>query len=129
MSFNNTKTDIGTMDLLEKENVGYCGIICANCPAYKATIADDDEARRKIAEEWTKKFDHEFKTQEINCKGCREKGPHIAYCSTCDIRICAEKKGINICAYCIDYPCEKLKFILEKVPEAKEYLDKLNKGL
>lgn len=111
------------------EKYGYCGILCSYCPAYKATMDDDDEARAKVAEEWSKQFGHEFKIEDINCTGCNSEGTTFSYCSICDIRKCAMDKGVKLCAYCVDYPCEKLEPIHSNVPEAKEYLDKLNKGL
>jgi hypothetical protein len=53
-----------------QEIVAYCGLVCTECPAYVATQKNDNQARAKVAEEWSKQFQHNFKTEDINCNGC-----------------------------------------------------------
>jgi hypothetical protein len=33
--------------------VAFCGIVCSECPVYLATIHDDDNARKEVAELWS----------------------------------------------------------------------------
>lgn len=47
--------------------VAYCGIICSDCPTFKATKMDDDAERRRVAKLWTKQYGKEFKMEDINC--------------------------------------------------------------
>ena len=44
----------------------------------------------------------------INCDGCRSSGEHLGYCSMCEIRECCTKKGLDNCAFCDEYICERL---------------------
>ena len=37
----------------------------------------------------------------------------------CSIRICAKGKGVDMCALCEDYPCEKLAAFFERNPVIK----------
>ena len=106
------------------EIVAYCGIVCSECPAYKATKNNDNKARAEVAEEWSKRYQHPFKPEDINCVGCLAIGDvQIAYCSVCQIRKCgAERKALN-CAYCVEYPCDKLSDFHARVPDAKAKLE------
>ena len=54
------------------------------------------------------------------CTGC--KGPvetMAAHCQKCEIRPCAEKKGVKSCAECDEFPCEKVKAFHAKKMGAK----------
>ena len=107
-----------------QEIVAYCGIVCSECPAYEATKKDDNEARAKVAQEWSKQFQQNFKAEDINCRGCLALGDvHFGYCSMCEIRKCGSDRRISNCAYCLEYPCDKLSDFLAKVPDAKAKLE------
>uniref|UniRef100_A0A7V1EHH9 DUF3795 domain-containing protein n=1 Tax=candidate division WOR-3 bacterium TaxID=2052148 RepID=A0A7V1EHH9_UNCW3 len=110
--------------------IAYCGLDCVVCPAYIARKNNDDELRKKTAQEWSKMFNVVLKPEEINCDGCSVTGKHITYCENfCEMRKCAiEKKVIN-CAYCKDYACENLTAFLNQVPEAKQRLDEIAKDI
>jgi len=107
-----------------QEIVAYCGLVCTECPAYEATKKNDDKARAKIAEEWSKQFQHTFKTEDINCNGCLAVGEvQFSYCSMCDIRKCGSDRKVLNCAYCVEYPCDKLNNFHATVAEAKAKLE------
>ena len=106
------------------EIVAYCGLVCTECPAYKATQEDDNSARAKVAEAWSKQFKHNFKTEDINCSGCLAVGEvQFSYCSMCNIRRCGVDRKVLNCAYCVEYPCDKLSNFLTEVPEARAKLE------
>jgi len=110
--------------------IAFCGLDCAQCPAFIAYKNDDNELRAKTAKEWSKQFGFEFTSDHINCVGCLEaEGPHAGYCGICEIRKCALEKGVANCAHCSDYACETLAKFLERVPAAKATLDEIRKGL
>jgi len=110
--------------------IGFCGLVCSECPAFIATQNDDDIERKRIAKEWTKQHKHAFKIQDINCDGCLSKeGRHIGYCSMCEIRACATEKAVKNCAHCENYICEKLRKFFDMSPQAKESLEKIRKSL
>ncbi len=103
--------------------ISYCGLECTTCPAFVARLNDDDELRIKTASEWSKQFNREMSKDSIDCAGCLSDGPHGPYCGMCDIRTCGLEKGIENCAHCADYGCDKLAKVhnMDKAP--KERLD------
>ena len=110
--------------------MAFCGIDCLKCPAFIAHQSNDDELRKKTAQEWAKMFDYAFKPEEINCVGCTVgEGVHIGYCGMCEIRACAQKKNVKHCGECTEYGCERLTKFLANVPEAKANLEAARKEL
>jgi len=110
--------------------IAYCGLVCTECPAFLATQSDDDAKRKEIAEQWTQKYNHDFKPEDINCDGClADTGRVVGYVNVCEIRKCGQEKGVENCAYCNDYGCKKLTDFTQMVPEAKANLEEIRKGL
>lgn len=106
--------------------VAYCGIICSDCPTFKATKMDDDAERRRVAKLWTKQYGKEFKMEDINCDGCLTRGQRVfSYCNICEIRKCARERNVENCAYCEDYACKKLSKLFDEFKPAKEVLDEI----
>jgi hypothetical protein len=101
----------------------YCGLDCAACPAFHASEKLSMEEREKVADQWSKEFNHSFKAADIDCVGCQvKKGAHVGYCSMCQIRSCAEGRGLASCAACPDFGCQKLEEFLKAAPQARENL-------
>jgi len=108
--------------------IAYCGLTCTGCPAYIAARDDNDELRKKTAEEWSKAYGAELKPGDINCDGCiATGGRHIGYCAVCEIRKCGMERGVENCAHCADYACEKLEVFLNQVPAARATLEDIRK--
>jgi len=106
------------------ELLSYCGIDCDTCPALIATRTNDAALRAKTAAEWSKSFGHDFKPEQVNCAGCTTAaGPHIGYCSICEVRKCAGARKLDNCAACSDYGCATLAGFHKNAPEAKARLD------
>ena len=106
--------------------IAYCGIICNECPAFVATKENNNDKRKKTAEEWSKEFNTTMTAEEINCTGCNVPGPKFTHCKeTCEIRKCGLEKEIQNCAYCDQYACEKLKGFFKMVPGCEETLNKI----
>ncbi len=103
--------------------IGYCGLICTECPAYLATQADDNNLRKQTSEEWSKMYGTDIKPEHINCDGCTTEGVKFAHCAKCEIRACGIEKGVKNCGHCDDYACEKLIDFFGFVPDAKNVLD------
>lgn len=94
---------------MEESMIAYCGLVCTDCDAYKATQAGDTDALERMAEEAADRFGVEMTVADAMCDGCRAAtGRQIEYCHECAIRLCAVQKHIENCAYCEDYPCEKI---------------------
>lgn len=105
--------------------ISACGIDCATCECRIATLADNDEMRQSVSEQWSQMYESPIGIQHINCQGCMQPGVKFAHCSECDIRACVTAKGLNNCAECSEYQCEKLSEFLVFVPKAKANLEEL----
>ena len=110
--------------------IAFCGLACYECQALLATQADDDKKRAEVAELWSAQFNAAIKPEDINCDGCRsDSGRLFGYCQACDIRKCGMEKKVANCAYCSDYPCEKLNGVFSMMPEAKKNLDEIRAAI
>jgi len=105
--------------------IAYCGLICTGCPAYIATQADDDAARERVAALWRAEFNAPGITAaSINCDGCLGKtGRKFSHCLECEMRVCGMERGVENCAHCADYACEKLERFFGFAPDARIVLD------
>jgi hypothetical protein len=109
--------------------IAYCGIVCTECPAFIATRENDDSKRKKVAEMWAKQYKMNVKPEDINCEGCTSGSQKLVnYCSVCEIRKCGQGKGVENCAYCYDYGCEKLTKFISMVPHARQTLEEIRKS-
>ena len=76
-----------------KPLIAYCGLDCEKCEAYKATVTNNDDLRKKVAENWSKLNNVTITPEMINCVGCRTDGIKTPFCANlCPIRQCALKK-------------------------------------
>jgi hypothetical protein len=123
----------------EKRMVGCCGIVCSDCPVFKATQRDSDLERAKILqrqrEKWagvfTKQYGKEYRPEDINCDGCTSDSESVFwFCRGCGIRRCARGKGLANCASCPDYACDMLVRLFEKSrAPARETLEGIREKL
>lgn len=90
-----------------EEMIGYCGYNCHLC----AARSDDISVRQKMVDAWKKYLGHENYTAEnVACEGCKSKGNKIAD-KPCKARPCARDKGLDSCAQCDDFPCDKVNHL------------------
>lgn len=109
--------------------VSYCGLRCDQCPAYIARHTDDHALRERTAREWSAQYNAEIAPADIACDGCMPGAEvQFSHCSNCDIRACAIARGVESCAGCAEYPCQRLSAFFEWVPEARDTLDALRKA-
>lgn len=114
---------------LMSEMVAYCGLHCDECKAFKATQTRDIEWKKRIAKHWTEELKVEFKPEEVDCCGCKS-AVLSGWCrKICAIRPCAERRKVETCAHCGDYPCGKLKEFLPNEPVATKNLEDIRKTL
>lgn len=108
-----------------------CGIECTGCPAYQATLDNDLDWMAEILGEWT--TDDSYVPEDLICDGCH--GPRISRdCRVCWVKDCVEGKGIQNCAQCDDYPCDRLvrewgTWNVLSPGDAKARLDKIRESL
>jgi len=110
---------------MDRKYACYCGLTCENC-AVKVKV---EPAARVLYDEMKKAGFEEviafipggdgfwpfLKGMAENgmCVSCKEMGGDPG----CAIRLCAQGKGVDMCAFCEAYPCEKLAVFLGKYPE------------
>jgi hypothetical protein len=90
-------------------HIAYCGLDCSGCEVYQATKLDSDELRQKYADKVSTQFKIEVEPKTINCHGCRDERPKTGFCAFCEVRKCTIDRGLENCAHCEDYGCEKLQ--------------------
>lgn len=112
------------------ESIAYCGLDCDRCPAYLATQSGDMEALARVAERWTADTGREVRAEAILCDGCKSGSERInTFCAACEIRDCAVSRGLDNCAHCSDYACERLRGFIAYEGEGKANLDKIRRTL
>lgn len=80
-----------------------CGLDCFNCPMFLAKT--NTELRKKIAQGM------HLPMEKAMCNGCRnEKGTigFLGMVEPCSAYKCTQKKGIDFCFECPDFPCDHL---------------------
>jgi hypothetical protein len=127
--------------LTEKGNgemIAYCGLNCVTCQIYAATRETDPKKQRQMREDIVtaiKKYLGEEKRVEdiTDCDGCKaQSGRLFSSCQKCQIRKCASEKGLENCAYCSEYACDKLSRFFDSEGQqagAKKRLDAIRKSL
>jgi hypothetical protein len=93
--------------------LGYCGINCTECSAYKATVTADEKLMQHVQDTFA---DGKGTREDWVCLGCLAAEPAFIakFCATCKIRTCAIEHGITNCAACPDYDqCEQLQPFIE----------------
>ena len=112
-----------------EELISKCGINCLECSAYKATIQNSDDLRKKTAEEWSKQFGTQFEYKSINCLGCQsnDEDKLFRHTKTCAIRLCGIDKNYTTCAECSDFGCSKVQEVWKYDNTLKQRLESLRK--
>lgn len=120
----------------KSQALGYCGLNCAECPVFIATATNDEELRRKTADEWSGLYAEfigkdRLKPEDMNCSGCRSGVNRYIGCMTCPIRACCREKGLDTCASCDRYEtCGILNgFYAYHHEHAKDNLDRIRQAL
>jgi len=86
--------------------IAACGLNCSECDIFRAP--NNPEIAQEIVDWFKKEKDTEVKIEDIRCLGC--KGDRKKHWSPdCWIlKCCVDKKGLEFCNQCADFPCEKL---------------------
>jgi Protein of unknown function (DUF3795) len=98
--------------------VARCGFKCDECMAYVANNHSYDD-QVKVASAWSKYFGLEVPADKLRCNGCRGErcADHNLPEASCPISACVVERGMNTCADCIDFPCEKMESRMKGVEE------------
>ena len=111
--------------------IAYCGIVCTECDAYKATRTNDPAILEKVAAEWREQFDPNITAADVACDGCLATSETLcSHCAVCSVRACGKERGVVNCAHCADYAgCEKLEAFFEHAPNLRDVLDGIRKQI
>ena len=60
--------------------IAYCGLNCAACDAYLATLHNDQALRERTAKLWAELNNAPILPEHINCQGCRTEGVKTVFC-------------------------------------------------
>jgi len=104
--------------------MAYCGLDCSDCDAYIATQENEDAKREETARKWSKLYRADIEPWQINCSGCKSDGVKFSHCDVCDIRSCCLSKGVENCAVCEEYICDRLSVFIKMAPDAGAALEK-----
>jgi len=102
--------------------VTYCGLYCGLCSARsrgpQEAKALHDTMRKEGYESWGGRLPNfkefwAFLTDLADidkaCPGCRQDGgPPL-----CGIRKCARQRGVDICAFCDEFPCHRIEALAQ----------------
>jgi hypothetical protein len=91
----------------QNEMTAFCGIRCNECQAYKATQAKDTETLVEVAKKWSSD-ELQLVPEDVLCDGCQSERV-FNWAHNCTTRTCGLEKGVENCALCGEYICEKLE--------------------
>ncbi len=112
--------------------IAFCGLVCTDCEAYKATQAGDRAWLERLAEKARVEYGSANATAESTmCDGCLSASARkCGYCAECPVRACGTARGLANCGHCADYAaCEKLAGFFQMVPSARATLDGVRAAL
>ena len=101
---------------MDRKYICYCGLYCENCavmakiaPAAKVLYEEMRDAGFEDVIGYIPGSDGFWPflkgmAEDGICVSCKDGGGD----PSCAIRICAKEKAVEICAFCEEYPCEKI---------------------
>jgi hypothetical protein len=96
-----------------------CGYRCDLCLAYKPNVTQNPSNQTKLSDGWFNYYGFRLPASEISCDGCMADNPKLID-QSCPVRPCAIEKGLDNCAQCEQYVCEKLKERLVVFEQVKQ---------
>ena len=113
---------------MNEKYICYCGLYCENC----AVLAKVAPASKVLYEEMRKAGFEAIiplipggdgfwpflkgMVEDGLCVSCKEGSGNPG----CDVRVCAQEKGIETCALCEKYPCEKFDAFFQGYPTLRQ---------
>ena len=95
-----------------------CGYRCDLCLAYRPNFEKHPSNQQKLSDGWFKYFGFRIELENIACDGCMAEHPSLID-QGCPVRLCVLEKGLENCAACDEYVCEKLKERIVTYEEVK----------
>jgi hypothetical protein len=107
----------------EEEILTLCGYRCDLCQFYAKNVKSQKDKER-VSRDFNRIFGYDTKPEDVGCVGCKNEGKHAD--PGCIVRPCALKKGVENCAHCSEFICDKLK---PKINFTEEFLRNNKKPL
>lgn len=114
-----------------------CGMDCAACASYRATMEGDREAAESLVawyrgNGWIGPDEGAQAVLDKNplCKGCWDSSDECFFqcgCGSVDFRICCAGRGIAHCGRCVDFPCENYMRFVDMSGHHLEAMDRLKR--
>ena len=107
---------------VKKSLAAPCGLYCGVCGIYIAHRDDNVKFKERLTTVYN------VPVEEIACKGCLSDEVFF-HCRQCPIKSCNERKGIEGCHQCDEFPCQLIedfpikvgkKVILRAIPTWRE---------
>lgn len=105
---------------MNQEILTKCGYRCDLCLAYRGNVEKADE-RAKLSNGWFDFYGFRIEPEKIVCDGCVSCANPKLIAEGCSVRACVVERGLNNCAECDEYVCDKLKtlMVFKKAQEEK----------
>lgn len=114
------------MSETKMQHPAYCGFDCAKCPVYIASETGDEKLKCELIERFSEE-NESIGFEQIECHGCKSDIPSgHRFCSECEFRTCARRRGISSCGECGSYPCESIERRFPIGCESRSVLDAVN---
>ena len=90
----------------KNQMIAVCGLKCHKCDILEAT--EDPKMAQEIADWFKRERNEVVKLEDIHCSGCKgDRSKH--WSAECWIlQCCVDKKGLQFCHQCDEFPCDKL---------------------
>jgi len=105
-SCSTVKEDSVVSSKSKEEILTLCGYRCDLCQFYTKNIKSEKDKER-VSQDFNRIFGYYVKPEDVECVGCKNEGKHVA--ASCSVRRCALEKGVENCAHCSEFICDKLK--------------------
>ena len=85
-----------------------CGYRCDLCLAFRPNVEASPSNQQVLSDGWHKYFGFRIPPERIVCDGCLTEGARLID-TACPVRPCVIARGLDNCASCSEFGCEKLK--------------------
>jgi len=96
--------------------ISACGLYCGACGIFQATQEKDTEKTLHYAVVLNQTFD------ETLCDGCGAERKSLHCSKMCSFIDCKQRRGVNLCPDCKEFPCSELIEFQSKMPHRIEIL-------
>ena len=100
-----------------------CGMDCAKCIIYRATVCHDDALRVRAQTYYHDTFGCDIPLSDFQCLGVFS-DTVFPPCRDCPWVKCCREHGVASCEACASYPCPEIRVYREKYVETYPTVEK-----